>query len=935
MNEKIGRYEVLELIGKGGMGEVWLAFDPVCGRKIALKKIRSDLKEHQAIRHRFLREAQITAHLTHPGTISVFSIHQEKEDIYYTMPYVEGDSLKQILRDAALLKGVKGSIASLLPIFRTVCQTVSYAHSKGILHRDLKPENILVGKFGEVILLDWGLAQMIQDQHEELNIECKEIEPHLTIPGKLVGTVSYMAPERANGAQASVATDVYALGVILYQILTLHLPFKRSSLKEFQKNLSLEKLLDPEESAPYREVPPSLSALVKRALHPAPHERYQTVESILDDLKNHMEGRSEWFEAGVLNIHQKKDWEFHENVLIAKHAALTRTLEAADWVSVMVSKASFAEKTRIEATLRIGLDGAGIGFLLSVPDAAKRDLPLEGYCLWLGTDENQGVSLFRNTIEVLHKPSVALKQGKWHQLVIEKVDLTIHVSLDGKELLSYVSYLPLFGNHLGILAQDDHFELKPMLVSVGGQSLRVSCLSIPDAFLASKDYDRALSEYRRIGNSFPGHTEGREALFRAGITVLEKARTAKSSKQMEANYSLALEEFAKLHNTPGAPLEYLGKAIVYQSLRDHLEEIKCLELGLRRYAKHPLSDALRQQIIYRMHEASQTDRRSAYQLILIVLRLLPDRVPSEDAKRLFTYLIHHWEPLFFFESGIDSSSVGKEKPSEIRFAATLAFWLAAPYTLLEIYQELAIIEPFDAVLLGDLIYSLFELGSFSLARQIMDEAAALKSKLPYNQGQAIHQTLESLTPLWICHSESLTKALESTNLDFRALNYLMQQALKSDQEPCVFELAKRIKVPLSREDQIRLDANLIWAHLKRKEIDETSRIFDSYPLELLNQEGTLLHPLFGCFLLLTEGEEIAKIHFSGVIDTPFPRSWALLSHELTNKITESIAWYSTSFMWERRQLYRQMALYYCCAENPDLEAYYRHLESEEYISIPE
>ncbi len=192
-----------------------------------------------------------------------------------------------------------------------------------------------------------------------------------------------------------------------------------------------------------------------------------------------------------------------------------------------------------------------------------------------------------------------------------KIDNNIRFYLDGMHYFTHISYLPIYGMHVGILARDADFQMEEIEVSIGSQNLQVSCLSVPDAFLTHRDYKSALAEYRRIGYSFPGHAEGREAMFRAGVTLLEQARTAKNPKRAETFYAQSIEEFAKLHNTAGAPLEYLGKALVYQSLHDHLEEIKCLELGLRRYHKHPLIHALREQVIYRMHEASQSDRRSA------------------------------------------------------------------------------------------------------------------------------------------------------------------------------------------------------------------------------------------------------------------------------------------------------------------------------------
>ena len=882
---QIGPYQIIEVIGKGGMGEVLRAFDPVCKREVAIKQIRKDIKQSRTLVDRFLNEAQITAQLTHPGIVSVYSIHQEEDALYYVMPYIRGENLKQIFK-AAHAGERELSIPSLLPIFRTVCQTLSYAHSKGVIHRDVKPENILVGEFGEVIILDWGIAKRLEEPDLEVDMEGEE---GLTQPGKMIGTVAYMAPERAEGAPSSVASDLYALGVILYQILTLHFPFKRNSLKEFRKKHHLEKLLDPEEVAPYREVPPRLSRMVKRALDPNPDNRYSSVEELLLDLNGHMEGLSEWFVTTALDIKNKRHWQFQENVLISQYVALTRVTEEAAWVSIMISKAAFAENTRLQTRLCLKADCKGIGILLAAPEKEMRETPMEGYCLWITPDF---CKLFRNTVEVLHMPELKLKTDLWHHLCIERIGNYFHFYLDDEKRATYVSYRPLFGSHVGFVAQDELFQIDDLTISVGSQDLQISCLSVPDAFLASRDYKKALAEYRRIGQSFPGHQEGREALFRAGITLLEQARAKKKNPKY---FAQALEEFSKLHKTPGAPLEYLGKALVYEALQDSTEEIKCLELGLRRYNKHPLVGALREQISFRMHEASQVDRRSAYQLILIALRLLPDVISKPDTKRLFNYLVKHWEPLAFINNPIDLDSL----PNEIApFAVPLAFWLAAPYTLAEIAQTC------DDVSYGDLIFCLFELGSYGLAEKLLN-AKEFEGKEEFFERKS-----------------------------FRMLTYEMRQAIKNDEEEKVYALAS-FKSDFSKEEQIQIDAYHIWALLKEDRSQEAAEIFDLYAVEMLSQESTPLYPLFGCYLQITEGEEIAQIFFQGVIDTPFPRSWALLGHQLTNNILDNPSWFSTSFLWEKRQLYQQLTLYYTCADNPELEAYYRKLEREEYIYVAE
>lgn len=929
--QKIGRYSFIRSLAKGGMGEVLLVYDPVCEREIALKHIRSDLKEHKVVRERFLREAKITASLTHPGIITIYTIHQEGDELYYTMPYVAGQTFKVMLKTIP-----PPSIASLLPIFLSTCQTIAYTHSKNILHRDLKPENILVGKFGEVIILDWGLAQHVKDaQPEDRLPELGEDDKELTIPGKIAGTLAFLAPERILGAPATIQTDIYALGVILYQILTLHLPFTRKSLAEFRKNHRHEELVDPEEAAPYRDVPPLLSQIVKKCLAVNVEKRYQSVEELIRNLLSHMEGRSEWYESLYLDPQKKSDWEFQENLLISRHIALTPATEAADWVNIMVSKTAFPQNLQLKCSVYIDEEGSGVGFLLSVPEAGERSSPIEGFCLWLSAEKEGSSKLFRNTVEVLALPDLKLKRKKWHEILIEKIENNIHFTLDGEKRFTYLSYLPLTGTHVGLLARDANYKLKELTLSFGTQNLQVSCLAIPDAFLAAKEYQKALAEYERIGYSFPGHAEGREALFRAGITMLEKAKNTHPTRSAEPFYTSALEEFSKLHHTPYAPLEYLGKSLVYHALGDRNEEIKCLEFGLRRYHNHPLINVVKEQIGYRMHESAQTDRRSAYKLILITLRQLPDLFKRTDSLQLFSYMIKHWEQLLFLENPIEPSLLGKEKNEReekenmLNFATPLAFWLAAPITLLELFQEAQTLEPLDESICGNLIYALFELGATESAGKALRE---IMSKLEgYN-------LLQSLT---LCHKESLFSAIDLLfrSLDkgigipeFRAISYLCQYALQNEQENCVHVVAEKIlDQPLSRQDLIQLDGYRIWAYLKKREIKQAEKIFDNYSLELLNQETTILHTLYGCYLLLTEGEEISHIHFAGVIETPFPRSWALLSHELVSQISENPAWYNTSFMWERRQLYRQLVLYYECADKPELYSYYRHLERQEYV----
>jgi serine/threonine protein kinase len=975
----IGPYQVLKSIGKGGMGEVLLAYDTQCGRRIALKRIRSDLAEHPQLHNRFLKEARITSQLTHPAIIPIYIIHNEKDAVYYTMPFVEGETLRQILRNAQKkdhkgpkLESSASSIPALIRNYLSVCQAVAYAHSKNVLHRDLKPENIIVGRYGQVLILDWGLAKLTtqdndSDEIEEETFEEKPVNPlhELTRVGKVVGTVSYMPPERALGQPATVQSDIYSLGIILYQILTLRSPFKRGTLEEFRKNMHKEVLYDPAEVAPYRDVPKVLSRIVLKCLSSIPEERYKNVDELLHDLENYIEGRSEWFQIAKLDINRKKDWEFQENVLIAEHMAITRGTEISAWVNLMISKSSFPENTKIEAKIKIGEQGNGIGFLLSVPEAAERQFLNSGYCLWLGSDLDKTTKLLRATVEVMYAPEIFIKRNEWYQIKIEKIENNIHFYINGVLQFSYISHLPLIGTHIGLLARDADYTISDFGVFIGSQSIKVNCLAVPDAFLAHKDFAMALSEYRRIGYSFPGTAEGREAMFRAGITLLEEARYCSEPKKSQI-FEQSLEEFGKLHGTPGAPLEYLGKALVYQTIGDNEEEIKCFELAYRRYPYHPLLPVLQEQLLYRMHESSHGNRKATFHFVLLAMRHLSMEFASKHTKKLFTSLKKHWDPLFFFEDLpyslnletsvevdkdlglephlnedndseskdlIDSSptTLSKQKLNEkafcLNFATQLAFWLSLPYYLIEIIEECSQLSHESEIIIGNAIFCLVELGEWEMASQQLQR---IKEITPFNESI---QLLEMAVASHKDYQGSLKKLIDiipSISIEKRAARVIflfMETALSNLQPNVVHQLADQISTA-GKDSEIAtlIDCYRVWAYLLQNNWDAAGEILHSYPLEHLMQETTPLYFLYGCWLSATEHKEIAMIHFSSILEVAYPRSWTLFSHFFITSPEKLDAWLQKAFRWEKYRLYQQSALFYHCVGDKTLFSHYLALE---------
>ena len=216
----------------------------------------------------------------------------------------------------------------------------------------------MIGKYGEVLILDWGIANFINST-KDLNKE------------KIVGTLAYMAPERASGKPATIQTDIYALGVILYQILTLSAPFNRQNINVFKKLIPYEKLISPIEKAPFRDIPMHLNTITQKCLDANTANRYQNVKEIINDVKSYMEGKPNWILRAKLHQQNKDDWEFQENIFLTKNIAITQNFDIAEWASLMVSKKNFVGNIKINVDICLKKDkdqtsSKGIGFLLTI-----------------------------------------------------------------------------------------------------------------------------------------------------------------------------------------------------------------------------------------------------------------------------------------------------------------------------------------------------------------------------------------------------------------------------------------------------------------------------------------------------------------------------------------------------------------------------------------
>jgi tRNA A-37 threonylcarbamoyl transferase component Bud32 len=206
-------YDAVALIGRGGMGEVIAVHDRRIGRDVAIKRMRESLPDEETIA-RFLREAKIQARLDHPAIVPVYEVGIDSAGLpFFTMKRVAGTTLRERI-DAA------GAIQPLLRAFAEVCRAIELAHARGVVHRDLKPQNIMLGEYGEVYVLDWGLARTLGDAEAPSGASTRDSKALLTVTGSMLGTPGYMSPEQIeDSSSVGRATDVYALGAILFEIL--------------------------------------------------------------------------------------------------------------------------------------------------------------------------------------------------------------------------------------------------------------------------------------------------------------------------------------------------------------------------------------------------------------------------------------------------------------------------------------------------------------------------------------------------------------------------------------------------------------------------------------------------------------------------------------------------------------------------------------------
>ncbi len=273
--QQIENYRIIRQLGSGGMGEVYLAEDIRLKRNVALKLLPPHFTVNPDRVRRFEREARAASALNHPNIVTIYEIGQSNTTHFIATEFVDGKTLRQLINEKPF------TLNETLNVSMQVADALSGAHAAGIVHRDIKPENIMIRRDGYVKILDFGLAKLTEQQAIDSDLETPTLLQ--SNPGLVMGTVQYMSPEQARAKNVGVGTDIWSLGIVLYELLAGHVPFTGETPSHVMVSLMEDKLPPLREKA---NVPEELDRFVTRALHKNQKERYRTAGELARDLKN-------------------------------------------------------------------------------------------------------------------------------------------------------------------------------------------------------------------------------------------------------------------------------------------------------------------------------------------------------------------------------------------------------------------------------------------------------------------------------------------------------------------------------------------------------------------------------------------------------------------------------------------------------------------------
>ncbi len=355
-----GHYEIIEQIGVGGMGEVYLAADKKLDRKVAVKILNEKFSRDESNLGRFTREAKAASALNHPNILVIHEIGETDEANYIVSEYVEGKTLRERLKESSL------KLSEVLDIAIQIVSALTVAHFSNIVHRDIKPENVMIRPDGYVKILDFGLAKLVEQK--AIGFEASTIQQNQTEKGMILGTVNYMSPEQAKAERVDEQTDIFSLGVVVYEMIAGRTPFAGNTMSETFANLiNAEPLPLPRFAA---NVPDEMQRIVSKMLRKNKDERYQTMKDLLSDLKDLRENLA--FDSRLEKSHLRSDGKATAILLPPTGDANEQTAETRDNFTQQIKQHKSLAALALIALL-VGAIGLGYYFIAEKKSLTSAD----------------------------------------------------------------------------------------------------------------------------------------------------------------------------------------------------------------------------------------------------------------------------------------------------------------------------------------------------------------------------------------------------------------------------------------------------------------------------------------------------------------------------------------------------------------------------------
>lgn len=529
------KYKIGPVLAEGGMGTVREAMDIHCRRIVAIKELHKDRPLADADITRFIEEAQITSQLEHPNIVPIHELgFDTDQNAFYAMKFVHGVTLTDIL--IRIRKGEKTFIeqyplSRLLNIFQKVCDAIAFAHSRGIVHCDLKPDNIMICDFGEVMVMDWGLAR---PEGSLLPMERVHVEktPNVentgdgnfdtttrTTTGRILGTPGFIAPERIRGGTVvECASDIYSLGATLYSILTLHPPIAGGDITQIIQRILTGDIRpavtwnDEPVSHGFPhcsdgKIPAPLSEIAMKALSIDPADRYASVQDFQHEVESYQNGNI-W--------HVVVDQDFKGENPLARWDVIGGLCEVKNGElhmshgepQVLAFKGDLPIDVRIEFEGReenVYLNSIGC-FMSAVRNATPKELALTGYKFELGGFDNSANVLDRLGRQIARQQIAALERGRSYRIRVERVGNRLRVVVDDKEIFNVVDPDPLSGSDrtiVGIFGWLAESIITRVKISTLGAPWKSDILDIADRQSLKGNYDVAMALVKEVVESFP------------------------------------------------------------------------------------------------------------------------------------------------------------------------------------------------------------------------------------------------------------------------------------------------------------------------------------------------------------------------------------------------------------------------------------------------